>query len=91
MLRIAERLIGFGHLFEQLFPLLFARIPVRVVLHRQAVVGLLDPRPSRRWIDPEDLVIIAIAPFSEHVERHFDLHSHLEAPTVQGQVSFSFP
>ena len=91
MLRIAERLISFGHLFEELFRLPVARIPVRVVFHRQAEVGLLDLRLSRRCIDPEDLVIVAIATFSEHLERHFDLHILLEAPTVWAGFSFSFP
>ena len=58
LLRVGEHLVGLLGLLEFLFRVLAVRIAVRVVLHGQLAVGLLDLVVASVAIDAEDFVVI---------------------------------
>src|SRR5690606_31181466 len=58
LLRVGEHLVGLLGLLEFLFRVLAVRIAVRVVLHGQLAVGLLDLVVASVPIDAEDFVVI---------------------------------
>ena len=58
LLRVGEHLVGLLGLLEFLFGILVVRIAVRVVLHGQLAVGLLDFVVASVAIDAEDFVVI---------------------------------
>jgi hypothetical protein len=63
LLRIREHLVGFLGLLELLLGRLGAvtLVAVRVVLHRELAIGLLDVVVGRTLRDAEDFVVIAFA------------------------------
>jgi hypothetical protein len=63
LLGVAEDVVGLGRLLEPRLRLGVARVPVRVVLHRQLAVGALDLLVRGVLGHPEDFVQV---PFSGH-------------------------
>jgi hypothetical protein len=62
LLRVGEDLVGFLGLLELLFGLGIVRIAVRMVLHGQLAVGLLDLVVRGVAVDAEDFVVVAFLP-----------------------------
>jgi hypothetical protein len=60
LLRIGERLVGLLGLLELVLGLVVARVAVRVELHGEAPIRLLDVGLRRRARHVEDLVVIAL-------------------------------
>src|SRR5262249_36634583 len=61
LLRIAEDFVGFLRLLEVRLAFLVVRIPIRIVLHRQATEGLLQVFLGCGALDTEHLVITTLA------------------------------
>jgi len=61
LLFVAEDVVGLGRLLEARLGLRVAVVAVRVVLERLLPVGLLDLCAARAALDPEDLVVVALA------------------------------
>ena len=59
LLRIAQGLVGFAEFLELFLGGLVARVFVRVMLHRELAVGLLDFILARATRDAEHLVVIS--------------------------------
>ena len=60
LLRIGEDLVGFLGLLEAILRLRVVGVAVRVVLHREAAVGLLQRVLVRAPLDSEHLVVVAL-------------------------------
>jgi len=60
LLRVREDFVGLLHFLELVRGLVVVRIAIRVKLHRQPAIGLLDVRLARRARHVEDLVVIAL-------------------------------
>ena len=58
LLRVLEHFVRGTHILEPRFGVRIARIAIRVILHGQALVGLLDLRVRRRFVDTERSVKI---------------------------------
>ena len=57
---IREHFVGFRSFLKLLFRLLIALIAVRMILHGQLAVGLLNGFGIGRFLYPEHLVIVAL-------------------------------
>src|SRR5262249_140232 len=57
---LAEDLVGFLRLLELLLGVLVVRIAVRVELHRELAIGLLDVVLGRILVHAEDFVVVAL-------------------------------
>ncbi len=60
LLLVAEHLVGLLDLLELLLGLRIIRVAIRMVLHRQPAVGLLDLHRGGRAADTQYLVIVAL-------------------------------
>ena len=61
LFRVGKHRVRLGRALELFFGLGIARIPVRVVLHRQLPICAFDFDLGRRSHDAEDLVVVAFA------------------------------
>src|SRR5690606_32754434 len=57
---VRQHFVGLVGLLELVFRLLIARVAVRVVLHRQTAVSLLEVRFAGAALDTQDLIIITL-------------------------------
>ena len=57
-LLVGEHLVCLCALLEPCFGIRVIRIPVRVILHRQAAIGTLDVIGRNPLLDTKDLVIV---------------------------------
>jgi len=57
---VAQDLKGLGHFLEPFFGFRVARVLVRVILHRQPAISLLDLRGGSASPHAEHLVVVAL-------------------------------
>jgi hypothetical protein len=83
LLRVGEDLVGFLGLLELLLRLGVVRIAVRMVLHGQLAVGLLDLVVRSVAVDAEDFVVVALFAMSDH-SRAITCKGRIEGRVVCG-------
>jgi glucose dehydrogenase len=59
LLAIGQHIVGLGGLLELLVRLGIVRVAVRVILHRDPAIGLLDLLLVSRAFDAENFVVVA--------------------------------